>query len=52
MQLKLGDGQRTIRIDSDLEGFAQVAERAAHAASRLDLALDPATLNNLLALRS
>jgi hypothetical protein len=52
MQLKLGDGQSTIRIDSDLEGFAQVAERAAREASRLDLALDPATLNNLLALRS
>jgi hypothetical protein len=52
MQLKLGDGQRTIRIDSDLEGFAQVAERAALVAARLDLALDPGTLNNLLALRS
>ena len=52
MQLKLGDGQHTIRIDSDLEGFVQIAERAAREASRLDLALDPATLNNLLALRS
>ena len=52
MQLKLGDGQHTIRIDSDLDGFAQVAERAAGAAARLDLALDPGTLNNLLALRS
>ncbi|HEY6966230.1 MAG TPA: hypothetical protein VI229_02085 [Burkholderiales bacterium] len=52
MQLKLGDGQRTIRIDSGLEGFAQVAERAALEAARLDLALDAGTLNNLLALRS
>jgi hypothetical protein len=52
MQLKLGDRQRTIRIDSDLEGFAQVAERAALEAARLDLALDAGTLNNLLALRS
>ena len=52
MQLKLGDGQRTIRIDSDLEGFALVAERAAREAARLDLALEPGTVNNLLALRS
>jgi hypothetical protein len=52
MQLKLADAQHTIRIDSDLEGFAQVAERAALEAARLDLALDPGTLNNLVALRS
>lgn len=51
MQLKLGDGQRTIRIDSGLEGFAQVAERAASEAARLELALDPGTVSNLVALR-
>jgi hypothetical protein len=52
MQLKLGDALRTIRIDSDLEGFAQVVDRAASEAARLGLALDAATLNNLQALRS
>jgi len=52
MQLKLGDAQRTIRIDSDLDGFARVAERAAIEAARLGLALDAATLTNLQALRS
>jgi len=51
MQLKLADARRTIRIDSDLEGFARVAERAVLAASRLDLALDPGTVKNLHALR-
>jgi hypothetical protein len=51
MQLKLGDEQRTIRIDSDLDGFARVVEQAARAAARLDLALDSATLANLQALR-
>jgi hypothetical protein len=52
MQLKLGDAQRTIRIDSDLEGFARVVEQAAIAAAHLDLALDPATAANLQALRN
>lgn len=52
MQLKVGDGQRTIRIDSDLDGFARVVERAAREAARLDLALDAGTVNNLVALRS
>jgi hypothetical protein len=52
MQLKLGDARRTIRIDSDLDGFAQVAGRAADAAAQRDLALDHATMNNLHVLRS
>jgi len=52
MQLKLADGQHTIRIDSDLEGFAQVVERAAREAARLELALEPSTVSNLQALRS
>jgi hypothetical protein len=54
MQLKLGDAQRTgqtIRIDSDLDGFAQVVERAARAAAERGLALEPSTLANLQALR-
>ena len=54
MQLKLGDAQRTgqtIRIDSDLDGFAQVVERAAQAAAQRGLALDAACLANLQAMR-
>lgn len=51
MQLRLGDAQRTIRIDSDVEGFAEMVGAAAHAAKRRDLALDAATLANLEALR-
>jgi hypothetical protein len=52
MQLKLGDAQHTIRIDSDLDGFVLIADRAARAATQRDLALDAATMNNLHALRS
>jgi len=52
MQLKLADAQHTIRIDSDLEGFAQVVERAAREAARRELALEPSTVSNLQALRS
>ncbi len=52
MQLKLGDARRTIRIDSDLEGFAALAGRAAHEAARQGLALDAATQSNLEALRA
>jgi hypothetical protein len=51
MQLKLGDTQRTIRIDSDLDGFARVVEYAAIEAARLNLALDASTAANLEALR-
>jgi hypothetical protein len=51
MQLKLADAQRTMRIDSELDGFAQVVERAARAAAERGLALDMATLANLQALR-
>ena len=52
MQLRLGDGQRAIRIDSDLEGFAEVVDAAAREAALRDLALDSATLSNLQALRA
>ena len=51
MQLKLGDAQRSIRIDSDLEGFARLVELAAREAARLHLALDASTAANLEALR-
>ena len=51
MQLKLRDARRTIRIDSELEGFAAVVDRAARAAAQRGLALDAATLSNLQALR-
>jgi hypothetical protein len=51
MQLKLGDAQRRIRIDSDLDGFAQIVDRAARAAAQRGLALDAATLANFQALR-
>jgi len=52
MQLKLRDAQHTIRIDSELDGFATVVDRAARAALERGLALDAATLGNLQALRS
>jgi hypothetical protein len=51
MQLKLRDARRTIRIDSDVDGFAELVRAAAHAAARRDLALDPATASNLEAMR-
>ncbi len=44
MQLRLGDAQRTIRIDSGLDGFAELVDAAARAAARRDLARDAATL--------
>ena len=50
MQLRLGDAQRTIRIDSGLDGFAELVGAAARAAALRDLALDAATLTNLKAL--
>jgi hypothetical protein len=47
MQLRLGDARHTIRIDSDLEGFAELVGAAARAPPRHDLALDAATAANL-----
>jgi hypothetical protein len=47
MQLRLGDAQRTIRIDSDVDGFAELVGAAARAAALRELALDGATLANL-----
>jgi len=50
MQLRLGDARHTIRIDSGLDGFAEIVDAAARAAARRDLALDVATLANMHAL--
>lgn len=50
MQLRLGDGQHTLRIDSGLDGFVDLARVASSAAARRGLALDVATLANLQAL--
>lgn len=51
MQLRLGDARRTMRIDSDLDGFAELVGAAARAAAQRDLAIDAATLSNLEAIQ-
>jgi hypothetical protein len=51
MQLRLRDARRTIRIDSELEGFAELACHAAREAARRGLSFDAATAANLEALR-
>lgn len=50
MQLKLRGPRRSIRIDSELEGFAELARVAASQARRRGCSLDEATRRNLLAL--
>ncbi len=50
MQLRLRDAQRTIRIDSELDGFAELVRRAANEAARHGLLFDAATARNLEAL--
>ena len=50
MQLDLGTGERSISVDSRLEGFADVAAAAAHQAQRRGYKLDGNTLLNLRAL--
>jgi hypothetical protein len=47
MQLRLQDARRTMRIDSAIERFAELATHAARVAARRELALDAATLANL-----
>ena len=47
MQLRLSDAQRTIRIDSGLDGFAVLVGAAAQVAVMRDLALDVDTAGNL-----
>lgn len=52
MQLRLGDAKRTIRIDSNLDGFAELVGRAVREAARRGLALDAATVANLKLLQA
>ncbi len=46
MQLKLSDARRTIRIDSEIGGFAELARGVAAEARRRDLRLDESTRAN------
>ncbi len=50
MQLTLRGGGRTIRLESPLIGFSDIADRAADAARANGLSLNDATTNNLVAL--
>ena len=50
MQLRLRDAQRAIRIDSEVDGFADIAGAAAAEARRRGTDLDEATRANLRAL--
>ena len=50
MQLKLRGARRTIRIDSDLAGFAELARAAAGRARQCGLDIDESTRSNLSAL--
>jgi len=51
MQLTIGSsGGKTVKIDSSLDGFHDVVERAAHAAEALGLDLSEATRANLRAM--
>ncbi|MBI1207782.1 MAG: hypothetical protein GC191_10895 [Azospirillum sp.] len=50
LQLILSGADVTLRLDSALDRFDQVVSRAAAAAARNGLGLDPATVDNLAAL--
>ena len=50
MQLRLRDAQRTIRIDSELEGFVELVRAVALEARRRGADLDEATRANLAVL--
>ncbi len=50
MQLTLKAGGRSLRIDSQIEGFDRIVRRAAHAAQRRGIAFDNTTQENLRAL--
>ncbi len=50
MQLQLGAGRARLSLDSRLDGFEQLARRAAHAAAERGLELSDATAANLQAL--
>jgi hypothetical protein len=50
MELKVQSGDRTLRIDSRLDGFTDVVRQAAAAASGACLHLEPSTVSNLVTL--
>jgi hypothetical protein len=50
MQLSLAGGHQTIKIDSRLNGFQTIARLAVNSAEANNLTLDPATIDNLVAL--
>ena len=50
MELSLGAGRARVRIDSRLDGFHEVAQRAAAAARERGLDLDTVTSANLASL--
>lgn len=50
MQLTLQSGRRRLRLDSRLDGFLEVAQRAADSAHANALRLSPTTITNLGAL--
>jgi hypothetical protein len=50
MELKLASERKSMRLDSRMQGFEEVAARAARAASENGLRLDQATVSNLAAL--
>ncbi len=50
MQLTLRSGGRRLHMDSRLDGFVEIAQRAAVSARELHLDLSPTTMNNFAAL--
>jgi hypothetical protein len=50
-QLVLQGGGQTIAVESSLEGFAEIAERAGHAAGQNGIALDEASAANMASLK-
>ena len=50
MQLELRSGRKRVRIDSRINGFAELVSKSANAAKSRGLALNAATLANLAAL--
>ena len=51
MQLELRSGRKKIRVDSRIDGFAELVSKSADAARARGLTLNAATLANLAALR-
>ena len=47
MQLSIGSGGGSVKVDSSLDGFYDIVERAARAAETIGLELSPATRANL-----